>query len=98
MDVEVLSANVMDRVPGWAGRPRKVEPLSGGITNRNYRVEVDGDVFVGRIPAESGSLLGIDRGLENKASRLAAASRIAPELIPFTEPQDTRFTPSIFPL
>ena len=47
--------------------------LGGGITNRNYRVAVDRDVFVVRIPAASSSLLGIDRGLEHQASRLAAA-------------------------
>src|ERR1700682_1609721 len=38
MGVELLSARVMDRVPGWAGRTRTVEPLGGGITNRHYRV------------------------------------------------------------
>ena len=94
MEVEVLSTSVMDRVPGWAGRPRTVEPLGGGITNRNYRVAVDGDVFVVRIPAASGSLLGIDRGLEHQASRLAAACGVGPEVIAFIEPEGilvTRF-------
>src|ERR1700687_4600931 len=94
MGVELLSARVMDRVPGWAGRTRTVEPLGGGITNRNYRVAVDGDVFVIRIPAETGSLLGIDRGLEHQASRLAAACGIGPEVIAFVEPEGmlvTRF-------
>ena len=90
MEVEVLSA--MDRVPGWAGRPRTVEPLGGGITNRNYRVAVDGDVFVVRIPAASGSLLGIDRGLEHQASRLAAACGVGPEVIAFIEPEGVLVT------
>src|SRR5437660_4007974 len=90
MEVEVLSA--MDRVPGWAGRPRTVEPLGGGITNRNYRVAVDGDVFVVRIPAASGSLLGIDRGLEHQASRLAATCGVGPEVIAFIEPEGVLVT------
>jgi len=92
MGVELLSARVMDRVPGWAGRPRTVEPLRGGITNRNYRVEVDGDVFVVRIPAETGSLLGIDRGLEHQASRLAATCGVGPEVIAFIEPEGVLVT------
>src|ERR1700675_5216454 len=87
MELELLSAGVMDRVPGWAGRSRTVEPLGGGITNRNYRVEVDADVFVIRIPAQTGSLLGIDRGLEHQASRLAATCGIGPEGVAFIDPE-----------
>src|ERR1700674_3020895 len=92
MGVELLSARVMDRVPGWAGRTRTVEPLGGGITNRNSRVAVDADVFVVRIPAETGSLLGIDRGLEHQASRLAAACGVGPEVIAFVEPEGVLVT------
>src|ERR1700736_5439963 len=87
MGVELLSVSVLDRVPGWIGRPRTAEPLTGGITNRNYRVTVDAESFVVRIPAESGSLLGIDRRIEREASRLAAAAGIGPEVIAFIEPE-----------
>src|SRR6202521_1535212 len=86
MEVELLSASVLDRVPGWKGRPRTAEPLAGGITNRNYRVAVNGEVFVVRIPAESGSLLGIDRRVEREASRLAAAAGVGPDVSAFTKP------------
>ena len=47
MEVELLSASVLDRVSGWSGRPRTAEPLPGGITNRNYRMAIDGEVFIG---------------------------------------------------
>src|SRR5256714_14917096 len=92
MEVELLSASVLDRVPGWHGRPRTSEPLAGGITNRNYRVAVDGEVFVVRIPAESGSLLGIDRRVEREASRLAAVAGVGPEVIAFIEPEGVLVT------
>ncbi|HVS07566.1 MAG TPA: phosphotransferase [Candidatus Dormibacteraeota bacterium] len=92
MEVELLSASVLDRVPGWRGRPRTAEPLAGGITNRNYRVAVDGEVFVVRIPAESGSLLGIDRRVEREASRLAAAAGVGPDVIAFVEPEGVLVT------
>src|SRR5256885_16298164 len=87
MEVELLSASVLDRVPGWHGRPRTAEPLTGGITNRNYRVAVDHEVFVVRVPAKSGSLLGIDRGIEREASRLAAAPGRGPEESGFVGPE-----------
>src|SRR5256886_4504436 len=92
MEVEQLSASVRDRVPGWHGRPRTAEPLTGGITNRNYRVAVDHEVFVVRVPAKSGSLLGIDRGIEREASRLAAAAGVGPDVIAFVEPEGVLVT------
>ena len=92
MDVELLSASVLDRVPGWSGRPRTAEPLEGGITNRNFRVAVDGESFVVRVPAESGSLLGIDRRVERDASRLAAAAGVGPDVIAFVEPEGVLVT------
>lgn len=78
---------VLDRIPGWAGRQRIVQPLSGGITNRNYRVQVGTEIFVVRIPATSGSWLGIDRHVEHQASLLAAARGVGPEVIHFLEPE-----------
>jgi thiamine kinase-like enzyme len=92
MEVELVSSVIMDRVPGWAGRARTVEPLGGGITNRNYRVAVNDEVFVVRVPAETGSLLGIDRRLEREASQLAAAAGIGPEVIAFVEPEGVLVT------
>src|SRR5256886_10798360 len=92
MEVEQLSASVRDRVPGWNGGPGTAEPLTGGITNRNYRVAVDGEVFVVRVPAESGSLLGIDRRIEREASHLAAAAGVGPDVIAFVEPEGVLVT------
>src|SRR5256885_14072043 len=93
MEVELLSASVLDRVPGWHGRPRTAEPLTGGITNRNYRVAVDHEVFVVRVPAESGSLLGIDPRVEREASRLAAAAGGGPQGVAFIRPPGAPVTP-----
>jgi thiamine kinase-like enzyme len=92
MEVEMVSAAVLDRVPGWAGRRRAAEPLAGGITNRNYRIAIDDEAFVVRIPAASGSLLGIDRQMEYQASRLAATAGIGPEVIAFIEPEGVLVT------
>jgi thiamine kinase-like enzyme len=89
---EARAAAILDRVPGWAGRTRTIEPLGGGITNRNFRVTVDGEVYVLRIPAESGGLLGIDRQIEHEASELAADAGVGPQVVAFLEPEGALVT------
>jgi thiamine kinase-like enzyme len=74
---------LFDDVPGWAGRPRTVERLGGGITNHNWRVTVDGASFVVRAPGDGTELLGIDREHERQAAERAAGLGIAPEVVAF---------------
>jgi thiamine kinase-like enzyme len=82
-----LAAAVAD-VPGWSGRDVRIEPLAGGITNRNFRVEVDGQPFVVRLAGTDTELLGVDRAAEEQAGRAAAAAGVGPEVIAFL-PQHT---------
>src|SRR2546427_12283159 len=86
MEVALLSASVLDRVPGWQGRPRAAGPLTGGITNRNDRGAVDGEGFGVRVPARSGRLLGLDRRIDGEAGRRAAAPGAGPEVNPLGRP------------
>jgi thiamine kinase-like enzyme len=69
----------------WPGRRVELEPLGGGITNHNFKVAVDGDVFVLRVVGQGTEQLGIDRGVELEASRTAAALGIGPEVVGFVE-------------
>lgn len=71
---------------------RTVEPLAGGITNRNYRVTLDGESFVVRAPGENTDLLGIDRHHELEAARQAARLGVAPEVVAFVEPEGSLVT------
>jgi thiamine kinase-like enzyme len=71
----------------WPGRACAIEPLGGGITNRNFRVSVSGEEFVLRIGGKDTELLGIDRHAEHAANVLAAELGIAPEVIAFVEPE-----------
>jgi thiamine kinase-like enzyme len=66
----------------WQSRPVEVEPLSGGITNQNFRVRVrdGGEQYVVRLCAD-GTQLGIDRQSEAACHRAAAAAGVAPALI-----------------
>ncbi len=83
---------LLDRVPGWAGRPRAVSPLEGGITNRNFRVDVDGESYVARAPGKDTDLLGIDRDHELEAAQRAADLGIGPPVVAFVEPEGSLIT------
>jgi len=73
---------IVARVPGWAtAASRCVTPLPGGITNENYRVDVDGRAFVVRIGGANTALLGIDRVREQAATAVAAGLGVGPELV-----------------
>jgi thiamine kinase-like enzyme len=72
----------------WPGGVRSIEPLGGGITNRNFRVEVDGEgSLVLRIGGKDTALLGIDRHVEHAATRAASALGLGPDVIAFVEPE-----------
>jgi thiamine kinase-like enzyme len=64
-----------------------IEPLGGGITNRNFKVEADGRTFVLRIGGRDTELLGIDRSAEYAASRVAADLGLGPEVVAYVEPE-----------
>lgn len=72
----------------------QVSFLPGGITNRNFRLDVDAQAFVLRMPGENSALLGIDREREVINNRVAAQAGIAPEVISVIMPEGylvTRF-------
>lgn len=83
------------RVPRWAGaKDLKATPLSGGITNSNYRIDVGGESFVLRIAGADTNLLCIDREHEYAANLAAGKLGIAPEVVFFIRPEGylvTRF-------
>ena len=71
----------------WPGRGAAVEVLGGRITNRNFKVSVDGATYVLRIGGKDTELLGIDRRAEHEASLAAAAVGVGPEVVAFIEPE-----------
>ncbi len=87
---------VLGRLPGVDPEKSRVIPLSGGITNRNFRIESGGARLVVRLGGEGARFLGIDRRREAAASRAAASLGIGAEVVAFF-PRDralvTRFIP-----
>ena len=67
----------------WPGRPARVSELSGGITNRNYKVEVGDESFVLRMGGAKTELLGIDRAIEFAAGQRAFEVGVGPEVVAF---------------
>jgi thiamine kinase-like enzyme len=72
---------VIAAVPEWAGRRVAAEPVGGGLTNRNYRVEVDGTPYFVRVPGPATELLAIDRANELANTRAAALAGVGPRVV-----------------
>jgi thiamine kinase-like enzyme len=101
--VEVLHGELRDelvramqRVPELADRELTLTALSGGITNRNFLVEVAGEVdrYVLRLAGNDTHLLGISREVEHAATVAAAGVGVGPEVVAFIRPEGylvTRF-------
>jgi thiamine kinase-like enzyme len=83
-------------VPEIAGRRLTLTALSGGITNRNFRVDAAGtdQRWVIRLAGNDTHLLGISREVEHAATVAAAGVGVGPEVTAFIRPEGylvTRF-------
>jgi thiamine kinase-like enzyme len=72
---------VIAAVPEWAGRPVIATRIAGGLTNRNYRVEVDGLAHFVRVPGSGTDLLAVDRANELHNTKAAAAARAGAQVL-----------------
>jgi len=72
---------VIASIPDWAGRNVTAERIPAGLTNTNYRVEVDGTPCFVRIPGAATELLAVDRGNELHNTRAAAEAGVAPRVL-----------------
>ena len=86
----------MQKVPELAGRALTLTALSGGITNRNFRVDAAGadGAWVIRLAGNDTHLLGISREVEHAATVAAAGVGVGPEVTAFIRPEGylvTRF-------
>jgi thiamine kinase-like enzyme len=87
---------VLRRVPELVSGELTLTALSGGITNRNFRVDgaADGSRFVIRLAGNDTHLLGISREVEHAATVAAAGVGVGPEVVAFIRPEGylvTRF-------
>ncbi|HLF73828.1 MAG TPA: choline/ethanolamine kinase family protein [Anaerolineales bacterium] len=76
-----LIEEVVAAIEDWSEKDISVHPLSGGLTNTNYRVEVDGKPYFVRVPGGSTELLAIDRHNEYYNTRAASHAGVGPGVI-----------------
>jgi hypothetical protein len=69
MDAHIV--DILYHIPEWDAAKAVLTPLTGGITNQNYRVDIGGETFVLRIGGRGTRLLGIDCGREYACFPLA---------------------------
>ena len=72
---------VVSKIEDWKGKNVSIQPLSGGLTNTNFKVEVDGIPYFVRVPGESTDLLAIDRNNEYHNTKAAAQAGVAPKVL-----------------
>jgi thiamine kinase-like enzyme len=79
--MSVAIEQVIAAIPEWRGRRITTEEIVGGLTNRNYRVDVDGQPCFVRVPGADTALLAVDRGNELANSRAAAEAGVGPRVL-----------------
>jgi thiamine kinase-like enzyme len=85
-------AAVIAAIPAWEGSEPVVTPITIGITNRNFKVDITGESFVVRLSGKDTDLLGIDRAAENAAASAAAEAGVAPEVFAYLPDLDALIT------
>jgi len=72
---------VVNKIPDWDGKHIVITPLSGGLTNSNFKVEVDDMPYFVRVPGVSSELLAIDRNNEYHNSKAAFVAGVGPKVL-----------------
>ncbi len=74
---------LLEEISVLAGRPRQLEELSGGLTNRNVKITTPDGVYVARCCDMSSNFLGIDRGREYHNTRAAEQAGVGAQVIDY---------------
>src|ERR1700754_4837694 len=74
---------LFEEIPALAGRPRELQELSGGLTNRNIKITTPDAVYVARCTETSTNMLDIDRDQECHNTRAAAQAGVGAPVIDY---------------
>lgn len=75
--------SLLDQFPVLAGSARRLEDLTGGLTNRNVKITTPDAIYVARCFDTSSNLLGIDRDNEYVNSRAAAEAGVGAPVVDY---------------
>ena len=77
----------VSKIPEWKDKRISITPLSGGLTNSNFKVEVDATPYFVRVPGASTELLAINRENEYYNSKAAYEAGVGPKIIHYLPEQ-----------
>ena len=72
-------------IPEWKGKLIKVNPINSGITNINFKVNVDKRVFFLSMPDSDSELLNIDYRNKYYNNKICGDIKISPRVVHFIE-------------
>jgi len=72
---------VVNKIPDWDGKHVVITPLAGGLTNSNFKVQVDGMPYFVRVPGAGTDLLAINRDNEYHNSKAAFVAGVGPKVL-----------------
>lgn len=81
MNPAITPLDALARVSGWEPARAEIIELTGGLTNRTYRVAYDGRDYTLRLDVEDADVLRFDRTYEAKIMQAAHAAGLGPELV-----------------
>ena len=79
----MLPDGLSDRIAVLRGRAVEVDELTGGLTNRNFKVTVGEEAYVVRVSGPGSGALAIDRDNEYRNSVVAAASGVGAPVVEY---------------
>ena len=74
-------ADIIQAVAAWRGLRIHAEPVTGGLTNRSFRVQAGDRTYFVSIPGERSELLAIPRADEIQNTMAAAETGVSPRVL-----------------
>jgi thiamine kinase-like enzyme len=74
-------ADILQAVAAWRGQPIHAEPVTGGLTNRSFRVQAGERTYFVSVPGERSELLAIPRVDEIRNAMAAAETGVSPRVL-----------------
>ena len=65
---------VVQKMDAWTGRQIDIQEMPGGLTNKNFRVNVDDQSYFVSIPGADTQFLAVDKDNEYYNTKAAAAT------------------------
>src|SRR5215203_5460103 len=72
---------VVTQIPEWKNKKIGITPLSGGLTNSNFKVDVDDMPYFVRVPGANTELLAVNRENEYYNSKAAHQAGVGPKVL-----------------